>query len=224
MCVIIYKPKDKIVTPDILKACDSANSDGIGFMYSYKGHLKVKRNYGFSDFMCQYEEALEGEAKNSPIVLHFRLGTSGERGITNVHPFRVNSNYGFCHNGMFSGLGTDVKWCDTALFAKKYLDKLPLDFAKNESILNLVTEAVGYTNKVVLMDNNGAVYMIGGKNWYKEDGLIFSNNYWKRWMFKDTWGYCMSCHQTAFLVDIGGDYEVCPQCKSMYGQAHKGVV
>jgi predicted glutamine amidotransferase len=71
-------------------------------IYTNNGQIKVfKEMTNFDRFYKEYAKQRKAN-KGSNFVLHFRIATSGKIDKTNCHPFAVNKNLAFVHNGIIS--------------------------------------------------------------------------------------------------------------------------
>lgn len=189
MCIIVYKPKDRILSKNTLENCFMNNNDGAGYMFSENGELIIKK--GFFSFNKFYDSYMEDHLKSN-VVLHFRISTQGSVEKKNCHPFYVNNTLGFAHNGIL-GITTPKgsKKSDTNLFNCWILRKLPTDFLTNKAIMLLIEEYIG-RDKLAFMDNNGDVTLVNEKagNWGITgdcEGSWFSNTSY-RWKTTYTTG------------------------------------
>jgi predicted glutamine amidotransferase len=87
MCQIIVITNNKKLKREFLHEQFNFNRDGIGFCWYKNRRWHWKKFLDFNEFYnfytsCNYEKA----------VIHFRLGTSGSRDISNVHPFLISKN------------------------------------------------------------------------------------------------------------------------------------
>lgn len=201
MCIIVVKPKG-IAMPKkaILKTCFKNNPDGAGIMLANK-----KNVWGFKGFMSfaslekklKYLEGRFGSLTNLPVVLHFRIGTSGSNIPGNTHPFPITDAYdqmsklewkadvGMAHNGIIYGLSrhddvTKYNVSDTMIFVSKvayHLNKHGLITA-DEAMLD-IAEAVA-ESKLAFLDKNGLIRTRG--NFEQKDGCLYSNR-----TFSDTY-------------------------------------
>ena len=176
MCIIVYKPNDKVINRRTLKSCYESNPDGCGFMYSSNNELKISKGYfGFRSFYRAFRKA-ERANPESDFVMHFRIATSGKTDIINCHPFWVNKGLGFAHNGVLSKLGNTV-FSDTHCFTYEVLSKLPNKFLTITSISELLEDyAVASGSKFAFMDNKGDVTIFNSKAGVWEKGIWFSNS------------------------------------------------
>ena len=182
MCIAIYKPADKEISDDVLKICYTNNKDGCGFAYINKDHkgikrIKIKKSMDFDVFLKQYKRAIEVNPE-SPFLIHFRIGTHGVRTNYNCHPFRIDDETVFIHNGVISGVGTDEKKSDTQLFNDVVLKRLPKGLLTHPTIKFLIEDFIGYS-KLITLDINGSVNIYNEKKGEWVDGIWFSNNGYK---------------------------------------------
>jgi hypothetical protein len=174
MCIAIFKDEGKELSPEILRTCWKANSDGAGFMYAEDGEVKIKKGFmTLESFLEAYEPH-----KEQKCVLHFRIRTHGPTNEENTHPFRVNKKLGFVHNGVISAVHTkDKAYSDTWHFneqiIKPIVKKAPwmMDTA---AVQMLITDFIGYS-KLIFMNGKGEVTIYNEEKGYWEDGCWFSN-------------------------------------------------
>jgi predicted glutamine amidotransferase len=87
MCQIIVIKNSKKLKREFLYEQFSVNHDGIGFCWYKNKRWYWKKFLSFDEFYnfysgCDYEKA----------VIHFRLGTSGTKDLSNVHPFLISKD------------------------------------------------------------------------------------------------------------------------------------
>ncbi len=185
MCVILYVPTTKSVSKDRLKNCYENNPDGCGFMWANGGRLNVRKGcWSFDDFYLLWHIAAYKVSPNSSFILHFRTATSGSKNRDQCHPFLVNDDLGFAHNGNlfeFSGAFSayqkdNQSLSDTQRFNKDVLKRMPGNFLKNKRIKDAL-EAYCFNNfsKMIFMDNSGHVTIINEQAGQWEGGVFFSN-------------------------------------------------
>ncbi len=177
MCIIAAKPSGVSLLPEVVESMWYNNDDGAGFMYAENGKLYVEKGFmTLDDFLQAYEPH-----KERSMVLHFRIRTHGRTDATMTHPFVIDDNLAFAHNGIISGLG-DEKHSDTWYFNEDYLKKLRSkiqNFLDIDVITNLIENKIGYS-KLVFMDNEGNIKILNeNKGNYSSDGIWFSNDSWK---------------------------------------------
>lgn len=134
-----------------------------------KGFMKVE------DFIPRYHQLIEeGVNKDNPMLIHFRIMTTGEVGRDNCHPFYIGEKEGdaaLIHNGSFYGGRSGCDKSDTRVVAERIGDKFlyePTLFAKGK-----IERKLGNYNKVVLLYNTGDYIILnehegawGGDIWY----------------------------------------------------------
>lgn len=183
MCIAIANMKGNALTEDQLEACWENNPDGAGIMYKEDGKLKIYKQQGsLSRFKKKYYQVIG----LSNCLVHFRVKSAGTINISNIHPFMVNKNLGFIHNGTIHKMPKDDTLSDTQIFNQAILKNLPKDFTKNNAILELMEDYCGYS-KLVFMDQDEKFTIINeekGKwsngNWYSNDSYKKVNDYYYR--------------------------------------------
>jgi predicted glutamine amidotransferase len=178
MCIIIVN-KSSLLDKKTLQICFENNPDAMGLMYANRGKVKIfKELVNFDKFYSVYCNVRKNKDIGN-IVLHFRIGTSGNQDLTNCHPFRVNNNLAFCHNGIINEYSFKKSdFSDTVLFNESILKKLPFNFLSNRPIVKLLDKyCTG--SKLVFLDNFGTVSFVNEKSghWVKDNW--FSNNGYK---------------------------------------------
>ena len=176
MCLLIQQPKNREVSREKLKTAFDNNPDGAGFSYAHNGRVHVEKFRKFKPFYKRYKKAVSVVGKTSDFIVHFRLTTHGtNKGTFNVHPFRVNDELAFAHNGVINGVGTSKKLSDTRLFNKKVLQNLPSGFITNSVVQTLLGEFIGHS-KLGFVDGSGNSFLVNEKlGHYDEEGVWFSN-------------------------------------------------
>ena len=171
MCIAIIKRKGITMDKTALENSWNNNEDGAGVLWAKEGKLhSIKIMEDFDVFYYKYKE-IERANPDSHIVIHFRTATHGTLTEKNTHPFFINENLAFVHNGIFSGLNHKEK-SDTYLF-RDILKEFPEGFLENKSLLNIIEMACGTGNKLVFLDNTGKYTIIGKGHW--ERGVWYSN-------------------------------------------------
>ena len=211
-----------------MRNCWDANNDGVGIMYSDNGKIIVNREmHSFNEFMKLKKQA---DKLNTNIVIHFRIATSGGVNEHNCHPFRVNNNLYFCHNGILDiKVPLDSKINDTQIFNNAFMKGLPTNFVKDNTIMSLLEYSIGNRNKFVFLDNEGQFYILNESAGKWDNGAWFSNDSYKDSPYRNykttkKWGkstfsellseddemkneliMCESCNEVHFAEDIVHD-------------------
>ena len=179
MCVIIYNKPGELIDQETIEKCARQNSDGMGLVLPVEGKLHVYKE--MTDVEKFYDEyvALRLAYPEEKIVLHFRMSTQGALSLDNAHPFLINENLAFVHNGVVSGMGTDGEKSDTVIYNENVLQKLPADFYKGKTIMTLLEFFTG-SNKFVFLDSEGYHRIVNEEaGEYDQQGNWFSNTHWK---------------------------------------------
>jgi predicted glutamine amidotransferase len=188
MCVIVYKPKGVAIKKSYLQNCFNNNPDGCGYVFSSSVGLSVRKGYfSFDSFWEDYYKDFESNRK-SPFVIHFRIATSGNVDEINCHPFRIDEEVVFAHNGIFYELnGVDKRFSDTVLFREMYLKTLPSGWMYNRSIRALITKiAEDNDSKLVFLNDKGNKWIVGEDSGYWHKGCWYSN---RSYSWSNTYGF-----------------------------------
>lgn len=210
MCLAILKPADQHITRKQLRKGFKENPDGAGFMYVGRGRLRIKK--GYFTFKGFYKSLRDTEKMypKSNFVIHFRLSTSGKINYTNCHPFFIDKQTGFVHNGIFKDLGNKVI-SDTLEYNYKILQKLPKDFIYNAKILEKIDKYCGWSNKLIFLNNRNDYYIVNeciGK---------WENNIW--YSTYDIPYYTMKSDQRfdrEKYEDESVQWDICDKCGGFY--------
>jgi predicted glutamine amidotransferase len=182
MCIAILNQKKagRLPKSQIKNSWDN-NDMGAGLLWDKGGKLNVFKTYDYDEFIDKYN-SLRDDKDVGNIVLHFRIATSGYNGEHNLHPFLVNDNLGFVHNGVIQGLG-NKQFSDTYEF-NDMLKKFNHNFVNCDMTKYFISSYIGYS-KLVFLDNEGRFTIINeelGKwvdgNWYSNDSYKQYNNFY----------------------------------------------
>lgn len=173
MCIAILNTAGTI-KQKTFKHCWDNNPDGGGMAYAKDGKIKIVKELKCWKELYKQYEVVRAENPAANILLHFRIATHGKINETNCHPFLVNKGLGFIHNGMIYGKGLEVskEFSDTYLFNQTILKRLPQNFLKNEAILKLLEEYIGFSKVIFLTGGNDWAILNedsghwNGDNWY----------------------------------------------------------
>lgn len=175
MCVIIYKPKKAVITKKVLRQCWDKNPDSAGFMFAVDGDLTIQK--GYTVFKVFYKDYRKQEnLHNENFVLHFRIATYGEINEANCHPFVVNKNIGFVHNGILNCVNATKSKSDTSVFCTQVLRKLPVDFLnRTEYRILLESVCIAEKSKFAFLNSKGTVHIFNENAGTWSKGCWFSN-------------------------------------------------
>lgn len=178
MCIAILNDGKKLSYNELYNSYEN-NNQGCGLLYAAEGKLRTFKTFDFSQLYSEYNRVYE--TTDSPILLHFRIATSGKHNTENLHPFLVSENIGFVHNGVFSGIG-DKFHSDTYYFCeylKEFSGKMLLDF--NSFLYELLESYCGENwSKLIFLNNLGEYRIVNESAGTWENGNWFSNNSHKK--------------------------------------------
>jgi predicted glutamine amidotransferase len=193
MCIAILNIDTTPIAESALYNSWIYNDDGAGLMWAHDGKLftqKFPNDFTQESFDAFYKRYLEVRSLTDlPIGLHFRIATHG-MSTEYLHPFNISDNVAIMHNGIISGFGTR-EVSDTAEFAQ-VLSMLPFDMTEsvagltsNFAVEVLITNALGFGNKVIALDNEGEYFIFNedqghwyGNNWYSNDSYKSAKRYY----------------------------------------------
>ena len=200
MCIAILNDKKKTIDFLTLQNCWNNNQDGAGMLWTENGVLFHHKE--MKDFNAFYDKYLQVRQDNedSRIVLHFRISTHGKVNKTNCHPFLVNDELGFVHNGIISGLPHSKDYSDTYQFNKYILKKMPSDFLKHSGVITLIEEFISYS-KLIFLDANNEYTIVGEEKGIWDDGNWFSNSTYRDLGYYDVGGKKVWKTQTTVFDD-----------------------
>jgi len=178
MCIAILNSTTTLSKEHLENSWDN-NNQGAGLLYNINGKLTVFKTYDKKQFINEYYKiraAIKGK-----IVLHFRIATSGFEKYTNLHPFLVNQDLGFVHNGIISGLGNQ-QHSDTYHF-NEMLKGFKHDFINCDMTKLFIADYIG-SSKLVFLDSNDNATIINedkghwdGDNWFSNDSYKSYSEY-----------------------------------------------
>jgi hypothetical protein len=146
-------------------------------MWAEDDELHIRK--GYMTFKSFYRAWRDNVDDTQSAVLHFRIRTHGLVDKANTHPHRINDRVAIAHNGILSSYGTGKHVSDTGLFVKLVLSQLPKNWWDNTGIQRLLEDAIGVSNKMVLMTNTGRVQIYNEPAGEWEDGAWYSNTGYK---------------------------------------------
>lgn len=178
MCIAIVTTPFNQVSDDHLINSALNNPDGFGFTYvreDITGIRKVviKKSMDFETFLRQYKRAYKNNPE-SPFLIHCRIATHGTVDKFNCHPFRIDNETTFIHNGVIAGVGVDSKMSDTQLFNEKVLKKLPEGWGESEAIKILI-EKFTLGSKVITLNVDRKVNIYNEASGHWKEGIWYSN-------------------------------------------------
>ena len=182
MCIISYVPKDKKIDDATITNMFDANPDGAGILYVENEVLKTYKTFDLFKIINMYHYIKD--TLDTDMILHFRIGTHGGKTFDNIHPFLVNEDLGFVHNGIITSVPIDTTKSDTRMFNELILQELPDNFVFNEAMKELISGYIG-NSKLAFMDTWQNVVIINEQKgswdegvWYSNDSYLDFNDYY----------------------------------------------
>jgi predicted glutamine amidotransferase len=205
MCIAILQMLHKKIDKDIFYKYSNYNHDGYGLMYvnSNSKQLETYKTLQLDDFYDKYLTACNLYNDQTPIVLHFRSCTHAKADIENCHPFLVNKNIGYVHNGVVTNVGTSELYSDTNLLNRNILKYIGSNILDNAVTQTLFLNLVGEYNKFIFLTNEKKFLI------FNEKQGCWDNDFWysfKQYDYKinnknDTNKDNTSCVNSKFLYN-----------------------
>lgn len=202
MCIIAAKPAGvKMPKDEYIYNMFENNDDGAGFMYAVGGKVYIQKGYmQYADFLDAIEKlGAKYDLEKLPLVMHFRITTSGGTRPENCHPFpitdsigmlkklRSSTKLGVAHNGIID-ITTTKETSDTMEYIVSQLSPLSRavpKFYRDKNLMKMISNAT--TSKLAFLNGEGEIYTIG--DFRKEDGVLYSNNTYSYTFFSRGYKY-----------------------------------
>lgn len=193
MCIIAYKKANTAMpTKKVLKECFENNPDGAGFMYRDNINSPIIIDKGYLNFKGLWKALRYKVNDKMEVVIHFRLGTSGEENKENCHPFPVSRNYdklisldikvnmALAHNGVLLKYAEkESLFSDTQHFIAKTFSHISIMGNWGSPIVKDYIKKVIGTDKIVIFKYNQETELIGLWNEDRDTNIHFSNYTYK---------------------------------------------
>lgn len=191
MCIAILLPSGKAIDKDTLITCNIANPDGFGFAYFNEDNkICIKKEVDEKKILKRIDKFIEIREIyiDKPFLVHFRIATHGKISKRCTHPFVVNDETIFCHNGILRydyGVDRMSLDSDTMMFNKNILQRLEKNClrkmieGKNNVLFNLMEGYIGSGNKMILLNKDGNFKIINEKAGVWDNGIWYSNTSYK---------------------------------------------
>lgn len=169
----------KINSPKINKgdfdSYANGNPDGFGLSYvDDKDKLIINKTMSSAEFWEMYNFVYDGWNKTSPILTHFRLGTSGGKKVEMCHPFRVNDDICVAHNGVIQIEHNRETVSDTYQFTESVLKDCAATLFNNDVTKKLIETSIGSHNKLIMLNSKKEINIYNES----EGTWINDNNTW----------------------------------------------
>ena len=234
MCIIAIKEKGiDMPNEKILEAMFEHNPDGAGFMYAKAGQVHIRKGFMTYTAFKKAIDTLEN-VKELPLVMHFRIATSGNIDAGTCHPFPISNkrkvlrkidittDIGVVHNGIIpitapNNMSDTMQYIAGKLY---YYQKLQQNFYVQKSYMERIEKEI--QSKMVFLTSSGDIYKIG--DFITDNDMIYSNTSYKSYTYPyhfsfddDFYGYCSSamlCPIEGYLQDEFGQLIDC--CDGLY--------
>jgi len=194
LCIIAIKPSGvKMPNVKTIENCWYNNPDGAGFMYATGSYVHIEKGFmklkSLKAALKRLEKSID--TTNVPIVMHFRITTSGGTSPENCHPFPISEKLpllqmrkskaplAVAHNGIIDIKPSQKDISDTMEYIINQLAplyQLKKDFYKHEAGKKLIYNFI--RSKMAFLDATGRIETVGDFV-TGEDGLLYSNNSFK---------------------------------------------
>lgn len=94
MCIILTCDANRRPTAETIETCWRGNPDGAGYAYATGSDVVISKGYMT---LPDFKTALARVPETAPLILHFRIGTSGGYGPEVTHPYPVTSDLTALH-------------------------------------------------------------------------------------------------------------------------------
>lgn len=197
MCIAILN-KSSMLEESVFENSFENNPDGGGLAYVIHGKVKISHN--MTSWKTLYDEySMVRPLTKYPIMIHFRIGTSGAKDERNLHPFMVTKDMALIHNGVVSYSPIEKDKSDTWHFVQ-FLKTLknPHSLLDAESTECNMIAAMTTGSKFCLLYKDGSYNIINekagswnGDTWYSNksyESCSYAKYYPSEWnTWKPTW-------------------------------------
>ena len=196
MCIIASVPKDATIDKPTLETMWKHNSDGAGISWiDEKGKVRVYKTMKLKPFLSKFDEISKRYGKEADILVHMRIATHGSVCMDNNHPFNVDTQTVFAHNGILPRqfhppAKRDIS--DTRYFNETFLQYQKLSALDDSRYIDHLGEVIGSYNKLVILTANPKMrrdsYIINETSGEWSDGVWYSNDSYLELSAKMKWG------------------------------------
>lgn len=185
MCVIASVPATKNIDNKTLDQMWKRNPDGGGIAWiDENGKVQIYKTMKLKSFKLKFKEVVAKYGK-SDILVHMRIATHGSVCIDNNHPFHIDPNTVFAHNGIMpSEFHPPAKsdMSDTRYFNQVFLQNVKPTAFDDEQFRTALGDIIGF-NKLVILSANKRLkkesYIINEHMGSWEKGVWYSNTHHK---------------------------------------------
>lgn len=189
MCIAILLPARKTIDKKTLQICNDSNPDGFGFAY-FDDELIIRKEVDQRKIIKTIDKFIEIRESfiDRPFLVHFRIATHGKISTRCCHPFRINTDAVFCHNGILRyeyGVDKNSLDSDTMMFNKNILQRIDKNSLNNminnkKSVLKDLMEGyIGSGNKMIFLNKEGNYNILNEYKGIWDKGIWYSNDSYK---------------------------------------------
>lgn len=176
MCLILDQRAGYRLPRRQLRTIIHRNADGFGAMWGDGRRLHLVRMVGSPEELADAYAPHAGKRR----VLHWRLGTHGDNGAGNAHPFPLTDAVAVMHNGILSCGTPEAGRSDTAHLADYILRPIAErdpDRLFCPAFAQVLAGLIGSGNKLAFAHADGRVALIGRSRGVDYAGCWWSNTY-----------------------------------------------
>lgn len=196
MCIILACEANRRPTNQIINQCWDVNPDGGGVMWAEGGHVEIAKGLMSPDDLIA---AVRYAPKDSPLVIHMRIGTSGGYGAEVTHPYPVTDRLdalhaldvdcscGIAHNGILPYPTDDAAGISDTVY---YVSHVVAPLSRRRGVRRVgglcksrkarrTLAATSKGSRLALLDGSGALIMVGDGWGDVTTGIHASNDSWR---------------------------------------------
>ena len=213
MCIIASIPKGVgVINESTLENMTNNNSHGFGVSYIQNDEIKIYKTMDSKKFISNVMDIQSKHSKTSDILIHCRIATSGNTDLKNCHPFKVDNNTVFAHNGVLDCVEPTQSMSDTRMFNKVFLKNMQPNFLGSRKVREFIGEIIN-SDKMVFQTINPALdkntYIINKDLGVEQNGIWFSNSSFKARSLVSNYAYdnnSCNIYTVGYDADVGLDY------------------
>jgi predicted glutamine amidotransferase len=189
MCIAILN-KTSVLTLDVIKNSFENNPDGAGLCAVIDGKLKIYKELKSANYKSFYAEYLKMREKtDKPVLLHFRIGTSGIKDERNIHPFLINAKLALIHNGMINYNVVDNNFSDTWHFTQLLKSlRNPAKLLNEKSLEYQMLSAFTKSSKIAILHVSGQYSILNESAGKWSNDTWYSNETYKSCNYRNVGG------------------------------------
>lgn len=196
MCIILTCDANRRPTAETIDTCWCGNPDGAGYAYATGTDVIISKGYMT---LTDFEHALASVPTDVPLILHFRIGTSGGYGPEVSHPYPVTSDLtalhalevecpvAIAHNGMLPYATDDAAGVsDTVAYIQRVVSRVARQRTVREhgglcksAKARRALRRTSQGSRLALIDAAGHLLRIGDGWETVTPGVYASNSGWR---------------------------------------------